>query len=326
MRLSPVVLALFACPLSLQAQRPSVETLGWLTGCWEASNATRRVVERWDAAASGEMKGSSRTTVNGAPRESERLRLFVSRDTLVYEAIPSGQALTEFRAKTVTPQEVVFENLAHDFPQRIVYTRTGADSVIARIEGDKAGQRQPVRYPYRKVTCTPDTPTPGEIARDELAPFYKDLEAREAAASSGTNSWFATNAAPSFYTGNWLFAGTQLATAGLDAVNRSVEASKTSPAVAALRDRKYSHTVLNMNIRGDTVVVHVRISRFWKFPDAQARYGAAGEYHDRAALERRLDTWTKLGGSWKLKQSEVISSEIRIDGKVESRDGGPPAP
>jgi len=46
---------------------------------------------------------------------------------------------------------VVFENLRHDFPQRIIYRRVSEDSLIARIEGMINGAKRSIDFPYRKI-------------------------------------------------------------------------------------------------------------------------------------------------------------------------------
>src|SRR5688500_18858184 len=92
-------------------------------------------MEMWMPPAGGVMLGASRTTVGGAAREFEHLRISTRGDTLVYTALPSGQRETEFRATAATDQMLVFENRAHDFPQVIRYRRVSADSIVARIEG-----------------------------------------------------------------------------------------------------------------------------------------------------------------------------------------------
>ena len=80
----------------------------------------------------GLMMGAGRTVVNGATRSSEHLRLRARDDTLV------------------------FENLAHDFPQRILYRRLSADSVVARAEGPGAnGAVRGFNIPMRRVECAP---------------------------------------------------------------------------------------------------------------------------------------------------------------------------
>ncbi len=105
--------------------------------------------------AGGLMLGASRTLVDGRVREYEQVRLAAQGDTLIYTAHPSGQPQAEFRAVGTSGERLVFENPAHDFPQRIIYRRAGADSLVARIEGP--GPNQTVRgrdFPMRRVSCT----------------------------------------------------------------------------------------------------------------------------------------------------------------------------
>jgi hypothetical protein len=40
-----------------------------------------------------------------------------------------------FAPKIVEANRAVWENPAHDFPQRILYTRVATDTLVARIEG-----------------------------------------------------------------------------------------------------------------------------------------------------------------------------------------------
>jgi hypothetical protein len=56
----------------------------------------------------------------------------------------------------VGERSVVFENLRHDFPQRIGYERTAADRLLAWIEGPQDGQMKRIEYPYSRVACPGD--------------------------------------------------------------------------------------------------------------------------------------------------------------------------
>jgi hypothetical protein len=53
----------------------------------------------------------------------------------------------------ITAQEIVFEDPEHDFPQKITYRRSGADSLYARVEGDRNGRQQPIDYAFKRVGC-----------------------------------------------------------------------------------------------------------------------------------------------------------------------------
>jgi hypothetical protein len=130
-----------------------VRTAGWLAGCWELRTGARVTTEMWMAPAGGLMLGASRTVVRDTAREHESLRLSMREGKLTYTAIPSRQAETHFAAIHVSDTALVFENLQHDFPQRIIYRKRGADSVVARIEGPRNGQTRGIDFPMRRVGC-----------------------------------------------------------------------------------------------------------------------------------------------------------------------------
>jgi hypothetical protein len=109
----------------------------------------------WMAPAGGMMLGASRTVVGGATREFEHLRLQTEGANLSYIALPSGQRETTFPSKHVSDTLLVFENLQHDFPQRVLYRRAGVDSLVARIEGP--GPNNTTRgfdFPMRRASCS----------------------------------------------------------------------------------------------------------------------------------------------------------------------------
>ena len=83
----------------------------------------------------------------------QNTRLFSIGDTLVYEAHPGNQARTEFRATRVTANELVFENPAHDFPQRVMYSVGTGGSLNARIEGTINGQPRGVDFSFKRAKC-----------------------------------------------------------------------------------------------------------------------------------------------------------------------------
>lgn len=144
-----------------QASTPagtSSNRVGWIAGCWTRATATATIEEQWMVPRGGALIGMSRTTANGAVREYEFLRIFAAGDTLVYAATPSGQAYSEFRSVTVGAREVVFENLKHDFPQRIGYKALGRDSLLAYIEGPSGGKTRRIDYPYVRAACPNATP------------------------------------------------------------------------------------------------------------------------------------------------------------------------
>ncbi len=142
---------------SVDASTPA-DRLSWMSGCWSRTNGATIVEEQWMSPRGGTLLGTGRTTVNGRTREYEFLRVFTAGDTLVYGSIPSGQTYAEFSAKSVGERDIVFENLQHDFPQRIGYRAVGTDSLVAFIEGPRGGSIRRIEFPYRRATCPTSPP------------------------------------------------------------------------------------------------------------------------------------------------------------------------
>ena len=143
---------LLALPRS--GSQEGLSSVRWLAGCWEGQRENRVSTEMWMPPAGGLMIGASRTVVSGVVKQTEFLRLSESGDRLVYTAMPSRQTETSFTSVTVTDSSFTVENLAHDFPQRIIYNRRGTDSLLARIEGPGQNGPRGVDYPMRRVECT----------------------------------------------------------------------------------------------------------------------------------------------------------------------------
>lgn len=149
-----VALACAATRVDAQAATaPDVSQAAWLAGCWELRSGARITHEQWMAPAGGAMLGMSRTTVRDTLREWEHLFLGPTAAGIAYVARPVRQAETAFAAIALNDTSLLFENPAHDFPQRVVYRRRGADSLIARIEGMRGGQLRGVEFPMRRIAC-----------------------------------------------------------------------------------------------------------------------------------------------------------------------------
>lgn len=147
------VLLLAVLAVSGAAQAATLASVAWLEGCWEAVSPRRTIEENWTAARGHTMIGVGRTVRGDSLFEYEFLVLREKGDRLAYEAHPSGQPTTTFLSKEVTDSTVVFEDPAHDFPQRVGYRRVGTDSLVAWIEGTTGGKERRIEFPYRRARC-----------------------------------------------------------------------------------------------------------------------------------------------------------------------------
>jgi len=151
------VLLCFALHRDASAQQAGapVRQLSWIAGCWRqtSGNGNRVVDEQWMSLRGATMLGMSRTVRGDSLLELEFLQILEQSGRVVYHAQPSGQRPADFVASAVSDTLVVFENPEHDFPQRIIYRRRGADSLIARIEGTRNGKTRGIDFPYARVNC-----------------------------------------------------------------------------------------------------------------------------------------------------------------------------
>jgi hypothetical protein len=157
MRLESLVLAGAIASASGAAtqEKPvvAIERVAWLQGCWESASPQRTVEEQWMSPRGRSMIGVGRTVRGDRLVEYELVVLREQDGQLAYQAHPSGQPSAVFLSRSVGDAEVLFENPAHDFPQRVGYRRDGPDALLAWIEGTRNGQARRVEFPYRRVAC-----------------------------------------------------------------------------------------------------------------------------------------------------------------------------
>lgn len=123
-----------------QAQNPTLTDLAWMAGSWAGTARGMEMEEHWTAPKGNSMIGVHRDVGKGRTLSFEFLRIEQQGDQVVYLASPGGRSpATAFPLKEVSGTRVVFENPAHDFPQRVVYWKDGTD-LLARIEGTMNGK------------------------------------------------------------------------------------------------------------------------------------------------------------------------------------------
>ena len=142
-----------ATPPSAQQVDARVEQVGWLAGCWETGSPQRLIQEQWTTPRGQTMLGMGRTVRDGRTIEYESIVIRIENGRLAYEAHPSGQPSAVFLSNPITEGRVVFENPAHDFPQRIGYERRGDDALLAWVEGTQNGRTRRTEFPYQRVAC-----------------------------------------------------------------------------------------------------------------------------------------------------------------------------
>ncbi|RPH97549.1 MAG: hypothetical protein EHM68_07850 [Lysobacterales bacterium] len=128
-----------------------MESLSWLSGCWERVDAEAGSGEFWTAPAGDSLFGVSHTVRDGRTVAFEFMQIRRADDGAIeLIAHPSGQAVTTFRLIEAPGHKAVFENPTHDFPQRVIYQLRGANDLRAWIEGEAGGEYTRVEFPMMR--------------------------------------------------------------------------------------------------------------------------------------------------------------------------------
>lgn len=134
--------------LAAAAASASAPDLSWLSGYWISCAGGREVTETWSDPRAGSMFGYSVTLKDEKIFfEYSRIAPASAGDGVSFYAMPNGGEMTEFPAKEHTDKRVVFENPAHDFPQRVIYERKG-NRLVGRVEGAANGAESSLEWKY----------------------------------------------------------------------------------------------------------------------------------------------------------------------------------
>lgn len=134
------LLVVLAAGVEGRQAKLTLDSLAWLAGSWSGTSRGIEMEEHWTAPKGNSMIGMHRDVGKGRTLGFEFLRIEQQGDAIVYLSMPGGRSpATPFPLKEVSGTRVVFENPTHDFPQRIIYWKDGAD-LRARIEGTSNGK------------------------------------------------------------------------------------------------------------------------------------------------------------------------------------------
>jgi hypothetical protein len=127
----------------------------WLAGHWRMQSGEIVVEEVWMAPAGDVMPGMARTLRPGGKAFIEYTRIESRGDGLYFVAQPGGVAPTDFKLVESRARSVVFENTAHDFPQRVRYEVRDDGALAASISGRQDGQTRTESWLYQRVGAAP---------------------------------------------------------------------------------------------------------------------------------------------------------------------------
>jgi hypothetical protein len=141
-----------AChPAESASSHPTrIGEVSWLEGDWGGQDGDEWTEEHWTRSRGGTMLGTARHVKDDKTVFFEFLRLEGSEADVVYWASPRGGPPTPFRLQKVEGRRASFYNPDHDYPQWIIYQRSG-DTMTARIEGVEDGRPKSTEWKWHRL-------------------------------------------------------------------------------------------------------------------------------------------------------------------------------
>lgn len=134
-----ISLLLFSCTTTSKNEK--IKASEWLIGEWKNESEEGIIIETWSKPNDSTLVAGSFFIKNKDSLHFETIRLFEKDGELVYETTIKGQNNDKpisFPLISETENELVFENLNNDYPQKVKYLRNSNSTLTISIAGKQA--------------------------------------------------------------------------------------------------------------------------------------------------------------------------------------------
>lgn len=131
-----------------------LQKVHWLKGTWQRQSAKGILTESWQQLDDSTFAGRSFFVSNGDTVSSETISLEQRNGKLYYIPIVSGQndgKAIVFTQTKLSDSAIIFENPAHDFPEKIEYRFQKPDSLISEVSSVSGELKKSIVFRMRRV-------------------------------------------------------------------------------------------------------------------------------------------------------------------------------
>lgn len=125
-----------------------------LIGSWKMESPRGAIYEEWQVGRDNQLAGRSYKIKNNDTLILENVIISLQGDAILYTPVvqnQNNQQPVPFRLISCNNNRYVFENKAHDYPQRVIYDLVSANELRARIEGSKGGKEMGSDFNYSRM-------------------------------------------------------------------------------------------------------------------------------------------------------------------------------
>jgi hypothetical protein len=144
---------LISCQGKKERKFDKLEKMNWLVGNWENKMPEGTLTESWKKDNDSIFSGDSYFITPKDTVHFESIELTQKGEELIYIATVIGQnndAPVDFKLMSDTENTFSFENLAHDYPQKITYKKVDGNNLVATISGKQQGKESQESYPMHR--------------------------------------------------------------------------------------------------------------------------------------------------------------------------------
>ncbi len=146
-----IILSLASCQKSKVVAK--IVVADWLLGNWENKSPDGNLFESWKKVNDSLFIGESYFIKGKDTLHSEQIQMKQKGEALFYIATVKGQnndKPVNFKYNDTIEKQFVFENLKHDFPQKISYTQITKDSIVIQTSGIQQGKPSSERFSMKR--------------------------------------------------------------------------------------------------------------------------------------------------------------------------------
>jgi len=130
-------------------EKDKIKTAHWLLGSWEFKSTDGNLYENWKKMNDSTLQGQSYFVKAKDTLHFETVTLQQKGEELTYLTTILGQNNDKpisFVLTETTDKQLIFENITHDYPQKIIYNHVSKDSLVAEISGLQSGRPASEKY------------------------------------------------------------------------------------------------------------------------------------------------------------------------------------
>ncbi|MDA9564205.1 DUF6265 family protein, partial [Flavobacteriales bacterium] len=126
--------------------------IDWIAGDWNGTIDSTKITEKWIKVDTSKLMGRAWFIKENDTLTKETMWIEKINNEIYYTVDhPSNQEIVSFLLIDKKPNQLIFENKAHDFPTRIKYTYQQPDNLHIVVSGKENNKRKEINFYFKKL-------------------------------------------------------------------------------------------------------------------------------------------------------------------------------